>query len=425
MKHPAAVALAVFLLPSVSLGQTLEPVLARVKQERAPLIDTLRELVSIESGSRDIDGLNRISDVIAHRLRTLGGDVEFVSPAPPANDTRFDDTPPQIGRMVLARFRGTGTRNILLLAHMDTVYEKGMGAKQPFRIDGDRAYGLGIADDKSGIAVILHTVAVLNALNIRNYGTLTVLINGDEELSSPGSRSVITRLGREHDVVFSCEPILAANDEVALATLGVGAVVLRVTGRASHAGVAPEQGRNALYELAHQIMQMRDLSDPAAGLKMNWTVASAGTVRNIIPASAQATADVRVQRVSDWDVVERRVRERALNTLVPDTKVDIVVERRRPPLEATPGSRAFGDHATRVYAELGKTLGVASEGTISTDAAIAALESRAAVMEGFGLLGFGYHSNNAEYIDLNSIEPRLYLLARMITDVASGKATVP
>ena len=156
--------------------------LARVKQERAPFIDTLRELVSIESGRR---------------------------------------------------------------------YDKGMGAKQPFRIDGDRAYGLGIADDKSGVAVILHTVTVLNALNIRNYGTMTVLINGDEEISSPGSRSVITRLGREHDVVFSCEPILTASDEVELATLGVGAVVLRVTGRASHAGVAPEQGRNALYELAH------------------------------------------------------------------------------------------------------------------------------------------------------------------------------
>jgi glutamate carboxypeptidase len=325
--------------------------------------------------------------------------------------------------MVLARFTGTGTRNILLLAHMDTVYDKGMGAKQPFRIDGDRAYGLGIADDKSGVAVILHTIAVLNGLTIRNYGTMTVLINGDEEISSPGSRSLITRLGREHDVVFSCEPILATSDEVALATLGVGAVVLKVTGRASHAGVAPEQGRNALYELAHQIMQMRDLSDPTVGLKMNWTVASAGTVRNIIPASAQATADVRAQRLSDWDVVEQRVRERAAKTLVPDTKVDIIAERRRPPLEPTSGSRALGDHAKRIYAELGKALGVSSQPTISTDAAFAGLESRAAVLEGFGLLGFGYHSNNAEYIDLRSIEPRLYLLARMIMDVASGKAS--
>ena len=107
--------------------------------------------------------------------------------------------------MVLARFKGTGTRRILLLAHMDTVYESGMGAKQPFRIDGDRAYGLGIADDKQGVALILHTLAMLQAMKFQQYGMLTVLITGDEEISAPGSRGVLTRLGREHDVVLSAE----------------------------------------------------------------------------------------------------------------------------------------------------------------------------------------------------------------------------
>jgi glutamate carboxypeptidase len=424
MKHITGIALAFLLLQSAIFGQAVEPVLARVRQERAPFIETLRELVSIESGSRDIEGLNRISDVIASRLRALGGDVQFVAPG---TDIRFQDTPTQIGRMVLARFRGTGTRNVLLMAHMDTVYEKGMGASQPFRVDGDRAYGLGIADDKNGVALVLHTIAVLNALNVRNYGTLTVLVNGDEEISSPGSRSVITRLGKEHDVVFSCEP--GGTEEtggVQLATSGNGAVLLKVTGRSSHAGEAPEQGRNALYELAHQVLQMRDLSDPAVGLKLNWTVASAGTVRNIIPAAAQAMADVRVQRVADWDVIERRVRERVLNTLMPDTKVEVTIDRRRAPLQPTPGSRALSDHAKRVYAELGMTLRVIAEGTGGgTDAAFAAQDSRAAVMEGLGLHGAGYHSNNAEYVQLSSIEPRLYLLTRMIADVASGKAAVP
>ena len=242
--------------------------------------------------------------------------------------------------MVLARFKGTGTRRILLLAHMDTVYEKGMGAKQPFRIDGDRAYGLGIADDKQGVALILHALAMLQAMKFQQYGTLTVLITGDEEISAPGSRGTLTRLGREHDVVLSAEgggP--EGNDRIELATTGSGALLLKVTGRASHAGQAPEQGRNALYEMAHQIMQMRDLSDPATGVKLNWTVASAGTVRNIIPAAAQAMADVRVQRVASWDAIERRVRERVAKTLIPDTKVDVVLERRRPPLEPTDASR--------------------------------------------------------------------------------------
>jgi glutamate carboxypeptidase len=397
-------------------GQATQPVLARAKQERAAFIETLRALVGIESGSRDIEGLDRISDLIAMRLRALGGDVQII---PPGTTTRFDDTPARIGRMVQAQFKGTGTRRILLLAHMDTVYERGMGAKQPFRVEGTRAYGLGIADDKQGVALILHTLAMLKALNFTEYGLLTVLINGDEEISSPGARAVITRLGREHDVVLSCEGGGAeGRDQVRLATTGSGDVLLKVTGRASHAGQAPEEGRNALYELAHQILQMRDLSDPKTGVKLNWTVASAGSVRNIIPPAAQAMADVRVQRVADWDGIEARVRERIKKTLIPDTKVDVVVERRRPPLEPTAASRRVGDQARRVFGELGKTLTVATEGGGgATDAALAALESKGAVLESFGLTGGGAHSNSAEFIDLSSIEPRLYLLTRMVMEV--------
>jgi glutamate carboxypeptidase len=162
-------------------------------------------------------------------------------------------------------------------------------------------------------------------------------------------------------------------------------------------------------------MQMRDLSDPKAGIKMNWTVASAGTVRNQIPAVAQATADVRVQRVASWDEIERRVRERVKKTLIPDTKVDVVVERRRPPLEVTDASRQLAAHAQKIYAEIGRKLRISTEGSGgATDAAFAALESKAAVIEGLGLLGDGAHSSDAEYILLSSVEPRLYLLSRLI-----------
>jgi glutamate carboxypeptidase len=414
MKRLALIVIVLALVPNGAGGQGGDALLARVKQERGAYLKTLQELVSIESGSRDIDGLNRISELITSRLRALGGDVQLV---PAAKDgVRFQDTPAQIGRIVQARFTGTGTRNILLLAHMDTVYERGAGAKQPFRIEGDRAYGLGIEDDKQGVALILHTLSVLRAMDARNYGTLTVLIDGDEEIGAPGSRALITRLGREHDVILSCESGgTGAEDRVQLATTGNGAVLLRVAGRASHAGEAPEQGRNALYELAHQIMQMRDLSDPKAGIKMNWTVASAGTVRNQIPAVAQATADVRVQRVASWDEIERRVRERVKKTLIPETKVDVIVERRRPPLEVTDASRQLAAQAQKIYAEIGRKLRISTEGSGgATDAAFAALESKAAVIEGLGLLGDGAHSSDAEYILLSSVEPRLYLLSRLI-----------
>ena len=151
--------------------------------------------MSIESGSGDREGLDKIAELIAGRLQALGGKVELIEPDP-ADIYRMVDTPKQIGKMVLARFTGTGTKKILLIAHMDTVYLRGMLAKQPFRVDGNRAYGLGIADDKQGIAVILHTLAMLKAMNFRDYGLVTVLINADEEVSSAGSRSMLTKTRR-------------------------------------------------------------------------------------------------------------------------------------------------------------------------------------------------------------------------------------
>jgi glutamate carboxypeptidase len=399
----------------------VEPVFALAGKERAPLLKTLEELVSIESGSGDRAGLDRISGLIADRLRALGGDVQTLEPNP-ADIYPMVDTPKEIGRMVQARFTGTGSKRILLIAHMDTVYLRGMLAKQPFRIDGNRAYGLGIADDKQGVAVIIHTLALLKAMNFREYGLMTVLINADEEISSPGSRALLTRLGGEHDVVYSFESSRVESDRLSLTTAGIGAVLLNVQGRASHAGQSPEQGRNALYELAHQILQMRDLSDPSTGVKMNWTTASAGSNRNVIPAMASAVADVRVLRVADYDGIELKVRERIKKQLIPDTKVEMQFERRRPPLEMTAASQALAKHAQAIYAEVGGKLviGDLAEGG-GTDAAFAALATKAPVIERFGLRGYGAHSNDAEYVEIDSIEPRLYLAARMIIDVAQGK----
>jgi glutamate carboxypeptidase len=221
--------------------------------------------------------------------------------------------------------------------------------------------------------------------------------------------------------VFSCEGS-DASDSLRLATSGNGAALLRVKGRSAHAGSAPSDGHNALYELAHQILQMRDLSDPQTGATLNWTVARAGAARNIIPAAAEATADARVLRLRDWDVLEARLKERVTRKLIPDTAVSVTLERRRPPLEPTAASRAMAAHAARVYQSIGRRLRVQerSEGG-GTDAAFAALKTKAPVVEGFGPIGAGAHSDERESIDLRSVEPRLYLLARMILDVGSGK----
>ena len=402
-----------------AFAQADTAIVERARAEKQPLLDTLKALTSIESGSRDLEGLARIGDVVAERLRALGASVEWVEPA---DIYRMEDTPPQVAKAVRATFKGKGQKKLLMIAHMDTVYLKGMGEKQPYRVDGDKAYGLGIADDKQGIAVILHALKIVKDIGFDEYGTITVLVNPDEEISTPGHRALITRLGSESDAVMSFEGGGGDKDLVRLATAGIAGVTIKVHGKASHAGASPEKGINALYELSHQILQMKDFSNPATGLKMNWTTAKAGTNRNVIPADAEAMADIRVLKVSDFDGIEQKIRDKAKDQLVKDAKVEVVFDRRRPPLEAPPASVAFANHAKDVFKELGKDLAVATVSTGGgTDAAFAGLKAKGAVVEGFGLRGFGAHSNDAEYILVDNIEPRLYLAVRMIQDFSRGK----
>ena len=398
-----------------------EPV-ARIQelaqQEKAPLLDTLRDIVNIESGSKDSEGLAQLAALISERLTRLGGKVEIIEPT---DVYRMEDTPPKIGAMVHAEFKGTGSKKIMLIAHMDTVYLRGMLKDQPFRIDGERGYGLAIADDKQGVALILHTVAMLQTLKFQDYGTLTVLINGDEEISSPGARSTITRMAGEQDAVFSYEGG-GMDGSLRLATSGIGSAYLTVDGKASHAGAAPDRGVNALYELSHQVLQLSDLSRRDQGLSLNWTVSQAGTNRNVIPAQATAQADARALKVSDFTALEATMQQRVKTQRIADAKVQLRFEIRRPPLEATPASRHLAAHGSAIYGELGlplKVLEIATGG--GTDAAFAALKTKAAVIEGFGLSGYGAHSNDAEYVKLETIVPRLYLSTRMIMDLSQDK----
>ncbi|CAN7415438.1 M20/M25/M40 family metallo-hydrolase [Acidovorax delafieldii] len=410
--------LALAFAAAVAHAAPVADVHALAQKEQQPLLDTLRDLVHIESGSKDIEGLNQIAERIASQLKQLGGTVDVLQTS---DIYRLDDTPEKVGPAVQAVFKGSGSKKIMLIAHMDTVYLKGMLKGQPFRIDGDKAYGLGISDDKQGIALIIHTVALLQKLNFKDYGTLTVLINGDEEISSPGWRSTITRVAAEQDVVLSFEGG-GTDGTLRLATSGIGAAYLTVQGKASHAGAKPEDGVNALYELSHQLLQMKDLSKTDEGLKLNWTVSKAGTNRNVIPAEATAQADARALRVADFDGLEKSLQEKVKSKLLPASKVDVKFEVRRPPLEASDASRRVAGYGKVIYQELGMSLNVVEKTTGGgTDAAFAALKTKGAVVEGMGLSGYGAHSNDAEYVQINTIVPRLYLATRMIMDISRDR----
>ena len=394
------------MISSVSAQNAEQSQVQKLAQQQIPsLLQTLDKLVSIESGSRDMEGLSKIRALIENELKAIGLSTEIIPAAAPS----------KTGSMVQATLQGKGVSKIALIAHMDTVYQRGDLTKQPFRIEGNQAFGLGISDDKAGIAVILHTLKMIKALNIDSFGMLTVLINADEEIGSPGSRDRIMQLGEESDLVISFEGSSIKSDYVRLATSSIARANLTVKGRASHSGANPDFGRNALYEMSHQILQMRDLSDPKNGLKLNWTQARAGTVPNMIPSEAHATADVRAERLSDFDAVEKTLNERIKNKLIPDTEVKIELIRGRPPLSPTEKGRATAKLAQSLAAEINWKLEVLESATGGgTDAAYASQRAKGAVIESFGLQGFGAHSDDAEYILISSIAPRLYTTTRLI-----------
>ncbi|MGE8320383.1 MAG: glutamate carboxypeptidase [Comamonas sp.] len=402
---------------ALAMPPAAQPTLyAAAERELAPFLGTLQQLVEIESGSLDIEGLQRMAAVAAERLRAEGGAVQVLE-APRIEP--LADAPARVGPMVQAVFRGSGTAKIMLIAHMDTVYQRGDLARQPFRIDGDHAYGLGIVDDKQGVALIVHLLRLLREQGLQRYGQLTVLLNSDEEISSPGSRETITRLAQDQDAVLSLETGGRAGT-LRLGTSGIGAAYLRVQGRAAHAGAEPAAGVNALYELSHQVMNMRDLSQPEAGLELNWTLATAGTRRNVIPDTAEAQADARATRVADFDRLERRMRQRIQNQLFEDSRVQLDFEVRRPPLEPSDAARRIAARAQRIALdELGQRLAVVDTAHGGgTDAAFAGLKTRGGVVEGCGVPGYGAHSIHGEYLLVSSIVPRLYLVARMVMELS-------
>ncbi len=406
---------AALALPFAASAAPDARLLAASQKAEPEVIETLRELVQIESGTANVEGIAKIGEYCEKRLQALGARTE-----------RFKGTRGH-GAIVKGSFSGTGTQRILLIAHMDTVYPANTLATQPYKRDGNKLYGPGIADDKGGIAVILHSLKLLNDAGWRNYAQLTVLFNPDEEGGSGGSSELIATLGDEHDVVLSFEPTaakaVAKTEGVLLGTSGIAFATMEVQGRSSHAGAAPDAGRNALVELSHQILQTRDIAKSVPGTQLNWTTSSSGTVGNQIPERAVAHGDVRLSVKGAEEKLKVALQEKVdANRLVPDTRTTINMQVNRPAFNAGERGRALAVHAQKIYAEMnGRELALHPTTGGGTDAAFAARSGKAVVLESLGLAGFGYHARD-EYIEVDSIAPRLYLASRLMIDIGAGVA---
>ena len=390
-------------------GERDESLWAAALQRRSSFADQLRALVDIDSGTGHTAGLSRIETLLADRLRALDAEVRLL------------DTPPASGRTVVGSWRGTGAVDVMLMIHYDTVYEPGEATRRPFRVEGTRAYGPGVADAKGGVLVILHALEIAHERGLRDFRTLTVLFNPDEEKSSLGSRHTIRDLAAQQDFVLSFEPPEA--DQVIVGTNGIAWVHLEVTGRAAHAGAAPDEGRNAALELAHQLLQLRDLGDRTRGTTVNWTTAQAGRPGriNVIPDKATATADMRMADAAEIGRVDAQARHIVRKRLIPDTEVSVHVESRRPPFSRNAATDRLAMLAQDIAAETGVRIRPVVMG-YGTDAGFAygAGGSGLVILEGLGIVGAKIHTPD-EWVDLESIPGRIYLAVRLLEALGQGR----
>ncbi len=373
---------------------------AAAEAAKAGELQLLGQIVNIDSGTGNVAGGDRIQAILTERLTAMGAVVERVpaeAPGLPAN--------------LVATFTGKGKGRVLLIGHVDTVLEDGEAARRPFRVEGDSAYGPGVMDEKGGVVTGVTALQLLHDLKRTDYGKITYLIETSEEAGSTGSRKLIERLVREHDVELNLEPEYA--DTLTVWRKSSANLVIRVHGRPAHAGMEPQNGRNAADELIHQISEM-EAAFPRSGdhITVNLTLLKAGSRSNIIPDSAEATLNVRGRTLEEMASVGARARAFAAQPAVPDTTVEIDYSASFPPLVANDRVLRVAADANRARAEFNGGAyrlygnGGASESAIADAAGTPTLD-------GLGSTGSGAHTPK-ESLDLTSYSERLYVLARLI-----------
>jgi glutamate carboxypeptidase len=392
-------------LAAPAKGKVDAKVWAAAQAARADQLKLLETVVDIDSGTGDVEGGRKVADVYTPILEALGAHVEREHPEALG-----------LADNLVATVTGTGKGRILMIAHMDTVFSPGTVAHWPFRIEGDQAHGPGVGDEKGGDVEGVYALKILHDLGYKNYAKITLLIETSEERGSPGTRALIEKLVKESDVELNLEPG-DPPDALTVWRKGSRTFHIDVTGRAAHAGMAPQEGRNAALELIHQIDGLKAFPQTGDGTTVNLTIMQAGSRNNIIPEHAEAQVNVRVRKLEVFDEVEAALKKNAETHIIPDTTVKVTTEAAFPPLPNNSMTDALAAQAEAIYAPLGRTLGLSGNGGASESAL--ANSYGVPALDGLGPVGGGFHSDR-EYIDLTTVTPRLYLLTKLVMELGAN-----
>ena len=377
------------------------PLVEWLRPREAAMARLLGQFVRAESPSYDKAAVDRFGRIVAAEWKRRGARVTLVRQR-------------ERGDQVRAELNPSGNRareQILILGHLDTVYGLGTLAETPFRVSQGRAYGPGTFDMKGGLVIALFAFDALTATGRLPQKRIVFLWTSDEEIGSGTSRAVIEREARRSDAVLVLEPAAGLDGRVKTGRKGVGEIEIVATGRAAHAGLNPEDGINAIEEIALQIARISRWNRPSRGITVNAGVIEGGTRTNVIPESARVLVDVRAVRAGDMRGLERKFR--ALRPILHGAKLQIRGGFNRPPMERK-SSAALYAKARALAKEMGVTLGEAYVGGGSDGNFTAALGIP--TLDGLGAVGEGAHSPN-ENIVIRALLERAALLASLLATI--------
>jgi glutamate carboxypeptidase len=362
------------------------------------MLSMLRCFVIVESPSLEKAAADRCCDTIAKEWRKRNVRVERISQKHRGDHLRIT--------WWLGKSRPAG--QLLVLGHYDTVYARGTLTKMPFRIARGRVYGPGTFDMKAGIVQALFALEALQRSELAPPKRIVFLWTSDEEIGSESSRKLIETEARRSDAVFVLEPSFGPRGLLKTARKGVGEAEVIVHGRASHAGLAPQEGVNAIHELARQIARVQEWNDLRRGVTINAGLIEGGTRTNVIPERARVVLDLRALRIADMRRLERRLH--ALRPTLAGARLEIHGGFNRAPLERKMSASLF-TRAKSLGAQMNLsidecTVGGGSDGNLTAACGVPTLD-------GLGAVGDGAHSSH-EYVIVKTMPARAALLAALL-----------
>jgi glutamate carboxypeptidase len=386
--------------PSAAVVTRTAPPLQYFEERRELLVNTIRQMVEIESPTDNKQAVDRLGRWLATKFDALGGHSKFHRAL-------------EFGDHLQVDFPGRSRRSpVLLLGHLDTVYPLGTLAGMPCRVEDGRLWGPGTLDMKSGIAFMLLAIDALRDQGGTLPRPVTVLLVSDEEVGSSSSRRITEEVAKRSGAVLVLEPSYGLKGAVKTARKGVGEYLLKVKGKAAHAGLDFTEGHSAILELARQIERISKFTDLKRGLTVNVGLVQGGTRVNVIPAGATASIDVRIARGADGIAIEKKLR--TLKTVNRQCKLELTGGIDRPPMERTAGVAGLFNAAALIAKELGWKLLEAAVGGGSDGNLTAALGIP--TLDGLGGVGEGAHATH-ESVLISELPRRTALLAGLIESV--------